>query len=887
MSSSDAEVELPQNLCQENNSCTSSDTAIVEDNKKKSTNNESDVELNNCNSKEISSEISNNLKTKLEKNCVEDNESYSTNNVPIVGEAIEEAVMIVKGEGLGQECDTGNPDETDTQNETSKSEDIKKPKLWSIETICSSSKEIKEEVISVPTTGFFFGDDSVPCFSNVSNGEKSNLSEKKLEVDLLKENDEESKNSKKLYEVDSSSVNNVDKESNPKNTEEFSAKQNSKQSIFNIKVHEKEIQITEHNVNEAYAKSESIEKNDTFKTNACESTSVDTHNKSQKLQLSSASLNINENDQSLNIDEIDKCGANNTDFLDNTIKEHKINIVKEEIKFTPVVDDSANQQQTNNAISDTDMDKKTVKQQKSSVLLENKNTELQIENKKEKTELQIVNKKENTELQVENKNKNTKLQIENDQQLKAEIVNHTIEINEHGLDDDLQINKQSTSGTNESGKVDQIGDCCKKNENESLIITKDLCTDIDEQKKVDVKEKQSKIDKTIVPNVDEPGVLTDTKILTNVCSIIDKNKESKVSLLVEDNEMDKAEQGSNDVNEQIEIADDLKLNASNSNDNLDQHTECNKLKSVDCSSIDQIVTKDASQCLLTHQQIDFDQNDKKPKKTSHDIRNIISDCVVNEQLTDIPDENQQITKMNTENSLVNNLLQEENKSVVNADCQKVSNKKHSLDKILQKLDQTKEITKINKLEKENSEVFKIKDKLEPCRNVDNEEGNIIMEKSKTNIKELKTESLDSLNSTTAVKEQPTEVSEINKNVILTSSSSVQKQSEIVDVIDEKLSAISTKQFKESNIKQENVQVNCVENKLVVEDIKPSEVKKEKNQTIMTKNKTNVCFEEKLNSKELKSDTCSNFNLNKSTLETSVETNEECTDEISEKGKIKV
>lgn len=924
-SSSDADIELSQNVNQENSFCTSSDTAIVEKNIKKSTNEEPEDEFkkNVCNSKEISSDTLNNFKTKLEKNCVEENdlEKESENNVPIVGEAIEESVMIVKGEGSGQECDTGNPDETDTQNETSKSEDIKKPKLWSIETICSSSKEVQEEVISVPTTGFFFGDSSVPCFSNVHNGEKSCLNEKKIEVDLSKANDKESTNCKKLNEIDSSSLNNVDKESNPKNKEEFSGKQNSKQSIFNIKVHEKEIQITEHNVsevNEVYTKSESIIKNDIPKANACESTSVDVQNKSQ-LNIATQSLNTNENDQSLTIDEIDKCGTKNTVFPDKIIKEPpKINIANEEIKIKLDVDDSAGQQPTNDTIPDIDMSKETVKQQKSSVHLEEnkkentelqtenkkektivqrentkektqvqienkkEKTELRMENKKEKTELQLKNEKEKSELQIENKKTKTDLQIEIDQQLNTEIVNHTIETNKRDFDNDLQVNKQSTSVINESDLVVKKGDYCEQiKENELLIITKDQCTVSDEQKNVNVEEKQAKIDKIILPNVVEPSVLTDAKIPTNVCSIVNKNNESKTSLLVEHNEskfkslvegnkIDKEKQISNDVGEQIEIIDDLKLNASTSNDNLDQLSVRNKLKSksVDCSSTtDQTVAKDASQCLLTH------QNDKKTKKISHDIRNIISDCVVNEQLTDIVHENKQLNKiqMKNEESLMNSLLQEKNKSVANADCQKVSNKKHGMDKIVQKSDQIKEISKINKLEKEKSEVFKVKDELKPC-DIDNEKSKIIMEESKANIKELKTKSLDSSNNLTVVKEEHTEVIEMNKNVKPLSSSSVQKQDEIID---ENPSVISTKQVKEGNIKQEDVQVNCIENKTVFKDIKPNKVKKE----------TNVVLEEKLNSKKLKSEMCSEFNVHKNISETSLKTNEECTDEIRENGKL--
>ncbi|XP_050425523.1 remodeling and spacing factor 1-like [Adelges cooleyi] len=177
---------------------------------------------------------------------------------PIVGEVIEESVMMIKGEGTGQECDTGNPGENEPHEENTKADEVKKPKLWSIETICSSSKEVQEEIIPVPKTGFFFGDDSVPCLPNIENEDKArdktenitvketvNLNEKNESHDTKFDNLEISN---KLLDTDSKVV--LDK------VEDLSSKMIPKQSVFNITIHEKEIQITEQNSNEALRNAE-------------------------------------------------------------------------------------------------------------------------------------------------------------------------------------------------------------------------------------------------------------------------------------------------------------------------------------------------------------------------------------------------------------------------------------------------------------------------------------------------------------------------------------------------------------------------------------------------------------------------------------------------------
>lgn len=96
---------------------------------------------------------------------------------PEFGEAIEEPVMFFFGEGSGADCDTGNPElekktqnadhrnenDDNTPNETvaESSQEKKVHKLWSIDTICN--KEM-EQNCEDPSKQFFFGPGSVKNF---------------------------------------------------------------------------------------------------------------------------------------------------------------------------------------------------------------------------------------------------------------------------------------------------------------------------------------------------------------------------------------------------------------------------------------------------------------------------------------------------------------------------------------------------------------------------------------------------------------------------------------------------------------------------------------------------------------------------------------------------
>lgn len=63
---------------------------------------------------------------------------------PKFSDVIEEPVMFVHGSGSGQDCLTGNPDEVDESIDDKSPE--KKPKLWSIDAICSSEKLLNESL---------------------------------------------------------------------------------------------------------------------------------------------------------------------------------------------------------------------------------------------------------------------------------------------------------------------------------------------------------------------------------------------------------------------------------------------------------------------------------------------------------------------------------------------------------------------------------------------------------------------------------------------------------------------------------------------------------------------------------------------------------------------
>lgn len=812
-------------------------------------------------SKENVLENSIHLKTQFD----EDDGSKNKINNAIVGETIEESVMIVKGEGSGQECDTGNPDEINTQNETSKNEDVKKPKLWSIETICSSSKEVREENISVPTTGFFFGDDSVPCFNNVSNGESS-CPDKKLEVNQTKERDTELNKIKKLDDVDSittspKQLNEVDipktshndKSLNKeciKNEEEFPTKNTSKQSVFNIKVHEEEVQITERNANEVFPKSDLSIKNDKHKPNVYESTLVDTHDKPHELN---STTHIFENNEDNDCNETGKCGTDN-------IQQNKIT---DECKKICVNEDS-----------NITLDKQTVEQKDLSMKLED---------------------------EIE--------QLEENDQLTTKIVDQAIEIDKHVFDDKLQNIEQSTSEVNQSDKIEKIDDICEKDKTaESPANTGNQCADINDQQNIDAVEQNLSLNKTVLDTVDL-DVTTDNQISTDISHVIDKEatansvfEDSKINVVVSDN-----------ISKHIETTDEPEINAISSNYNLNQHTESDNstLNTIDCSSNrskvhDQTVVEDTDQSFKTYTQ-DGKQNSKINKKTLHNIRNIIeTDMIVVgdndkeiEQLTSAVDnKSKQLEhfQIKNENNFIKN-FQEENKSVMNVNYQIVSSNKHSLDNIFKKSEEIKEeISECPKFEKETTEESKLKNKPEPSIVI--EIDNIGTEKSEINIKELK--NIDISNDLIEVKNEVKIIEDEikTKDIVL----SEPKQKEFIDIIDEtghnvnddgkkndedEPPTISVNQCSEDEKKPEYLEVSYMDMKPITKEIKLNN-KKEKHNSINSGNKTNICFDEKLKLKEPKTiydkeDTVQDLVIPESTLTI----DEENLDETLNDGKIKI
>lgn len=402
---SEAEINLSPRLDQTNA------TIKIENHMSESSNNvESEKSL--YNPEQNSLEIPINLKRKLESSSCEDNNLPNKISSPIVGEAIEEPVLIVKGEGSGNECDTGNPDEINTQNETAKNEDVKKPKLWSIETICSSSKEVKEEIISVPVTGFFFGDDSVPCLNNVSNGESSHPKEN--------DKDDEALNNKISEEIDSALTLNIvspfNKECSIKNEDELSSKMSSKQSVFNIKVHEEEVQITERNANEVFRTSDSNINTKIHKTHVYETSPLDTFSKSQDSQLNST-IQVFKTNEFNPLNTSSEANTNNT--VDNVCQKK---------------------------INDSKSEKKTICQANIDI---NKDKKIGIE---------------------ENLNGKSKENSENDQQLTTKTVNQIIITD----DDGIKINKQSVNETKQSDEKKKKYNSYEKAENNAQQSTEKL-----------------------------------------------------------------------------------------------------------------------------------------------------------------------------------------------------------------------------------------------------------------------------------------------------------------------------------------------------------------------------------------------------------------------------
>ncbi|KAL4090428.1 hypothetical protein QTP88_025264 [Uroleucon formosanum] len=789
---------------------------IIEDNKEEcSTTESTNLEFD---PKENPLHKPNNYKRKLKEDDDISDECVS----PIIGEEIEESVMIVKGEGSGQECNTGNPDETNTQKDTSKNEDVKKPKLWSIEAICSSSKDVKEEIVSVPKTGFFFGDDSVPCFNNVSNGENSCIDDNKLEME--NKNTEELKKNKKIIEdfnqdkkMDEESKNKTDNESKKNksldendttiphsikslNLDEFSLKNASKQSVFNIKIHEEEVQITERKANEVFTKSESSIKHNS--TNVYGSTSFDSYSKPQESQINSmtAIVECNKNNQP----QID-CKTNKYD------QDHKVECKENKV-------DQINDQPTDLTNTDIHKGKKIEEQENVSVKLE-----------------------ENTKCNIDQQLKERiDQQLDNVQETNSKIVGEPSKIDKHTLDYKIQSNELSAGKINQSddGKiVNNNGE--KIILNESFANTVGQYADINEQPSIDVVEQNACILDTSLSNVVDQTIITDNQILAKKCTIID-SKES-VDNLVEDNEPEKLSEHI----EHIQNIEDLKPNATYSNND---NSIINAIASSS-KAYDQTLTDNVNQCSPTIKQVVVNQNNNKSKKTSHNISNIIDTDVVvindnietTKQLINSGDiEIKQLEHFQITNE--KNISQEKKSFVSNIDSPKVFSNKHSLNKILQKSDDIKEVSVCPNSKSSNVD-------LEVDQSLEKSEVEINAEES--NLK-----SKDILMDLTVVKNN--KLTENENNISLINSSVLENQKEIVDAINkvtksDKDCELSTKamdQCKRDEIKQSKLNVNHA-------GIKQNKAKKEKHKlfNVIYDTDTDVCHGEKLNLEEFKSVPC--------------------------------
>lgn len=808
---SDGEVELPSNLNSEKHSPTVINPALVIENNKNecSTTESTNIELekNEFVPKENSLDKSINLKRKL------DEDSFNNSNIPIVGEEIEESVMIVKGEGSGQECDTGNPEETNTENDTSKNEDVKKPKLWSIEAICSSSKEVREEIVSVPTTGFFFGDDSVPCLNNVSNGEDSNIDDKKLDVDISNKNIEDWTKNKKIDEEPiknkkSDDVVSTSHSSKSLNLDEFSCKNVSKQSVFNIKIHEEEVQITERKANEVFTKSES-------NTNVYSSTSFDNYSRSQESQINSMTtvLVSNKDSQSQISNKTDRYDTENNLNEKKANNELKVNNSYESTDSKNVEVDQANEQSIDLNNSDIRMDKQIEKQE---------------------------NTKGNNDQQFEeNINK------EIDQQSTTKIVCEAKKTNKNTIDNNVLRNKQSTSKINESDKGKIVDSFCEKVIlNESFANTVGQYADINEPQSIDVVEEKACVLNTLSSNLADKSIVTDNQTLANKCTIID-NKEP-VENIVDNNEPEKQ------ISKHIQTTHNT--NATYSNNDLNQHIENNDsiINPIATSSraYDQTLIDNVNQCPQISKKIDGNQNNNKSKKTSHNISNIIdTDLVVSDivlateqSINYVDNENKQLIHCKMKNEKMD--FQEKDQSAANLDCPIFSNNKHKLNKKLHQLDEVKDMSEC--LQSESS-------------NVDIEIDKIGSVKSEVeiNMEILHSKCKDILKDLTGV-EEVEKLTKKEKNISLLIPSVSQNQKEMIDEVTQsdkeyERSTISLEQCKKDEIKQDNLYVNHAE-------IKQNKDKKEKHKIINVVNDTDIRYEEKLNVEQFKRASCNKDNL---------------------------
>lgn len=586
---SDAEIELSPDLNQEKLiSPVISKLNPINENVKTEYSNDFNIkpeeDLLDQFSKENSIKNPMNLKRKLNE------ENSSLDRSPIVGETIEESVMIVKGEGSGQDCDTGNPDETNTQNETSKNEDVKKPKLWSIETICSSSKEVQEETIHVPMSGFFFGDNSVHCFNSVSNGESSHLNEKNIEDNSSKKDDKE----KKPDHIGSTSTSDesFNIEGNIKNDSELSGIKASKQSVFNIKVHEEEVQITERNANEVFAKTETNLKDDEQKKNICESTSVsESINKSQET-ISPQALESDKHNKLYSSCETSNLDTDNNDNQNKTNDEHKVISVNKKFECKEIEKNINTDKQHRDTDVSSDLDKHVGK---------------------------YGSPNENAEKDGDNE---TVQELETDLQT-SKKVDQNIKTDEHVLENDLNINEQSKTQINKNYEIETKNPNCKNDEtNELLENTKDQSIETNNHN-INVVEQTCLLDKKLT-NIDDTSVTINDKTQKKECNVID-DKIEILNAINEDNETDS--KISEDVHQHVETIDSSESKVIPSNDSFDQSTETDYLtinKTENKNIIQDQTSININQCIEISKQIKDHQNDEKLKETSHIICNIIN-----------------------------------------------------------------------------------------------------------------------------------------------------------------------------------------------------------------------------------------------------------------------
>lgn len=771
---------------------------VVEKNEVKLVTTESKVETNSkfLDLKENSLNKQNNLKRKLDENV---DEKVNELDCPIVGETIEESIMIVKGEGSGKECDTGNPDEPNTQNDTSKNEDAKKPKLWSIETICSSSKDVKEEVISVPKTGFFFGDDSVSCFNNVSNGESSLVDKDKLETNCTEKNEDKVDCTTALED----NIVVLHEECSTQNKNKVISDKGIKQSVFNIKIHEEEVQITERKANEVFTKSDSNFKNNTDQVSINEPLLVSPHDKPTSSQLNIATQFVESNKD-------DKYPADKNVSLPKTTDECGLDNDGEKVKCKGV-EDSVNSAKSN------------IQRYKSSEVQDNKEDKIK-------------------------------------EQLTVQIDDQTIKIN--NPDNNIIIKKESSKINQKNDE--QIKNSHKKDEAcVSLSSTKDMCIDIiNEQKNINVVENVLKVDQTMSNDADLSDTVTQNQKLVDVQDVLDKNVTKKIDRKV-----------SEDINQQTTNV--LETSTTCSNYDLSQHTDQdNSTLSKTDKSRDKEYNKPTESnnlFLKSCKQVDDDQNSTIPKKTLHNIRNIIKtdEGAVSEPIkTNKQSSNTfcnknkliKIQPVKNESDNVNSVFPSEKQLITTLNPQSGDTNKHNLEKVFQNADETSENKLVSKSVSSNFKTDKIS----------TEDTEI----DKTKI-ELKMENIVKDSTIIKVGVNPElKINETNFELGKPKNSKEKKTINVMkgQIVDEK---IVTKKHTDNKdkVKQENLKLNEGTNK------KPN--------LMDVKNK--IDRKENLNSEKLENDLCIKEEISHESLTavTQSEMNESNSNEMLQKGMITV